>query len=81
MSDFEISDKLLVAVYGLCHPKWSENVIRLTIRKEHDRNKDPGKDIEGKYPARSHDYMPPETEFANSYEDAHLDVETRSKCK
>ena len=38
-----------------------------------------GRNIEGKYPARSHDCMPPETEFANSFEDAQLDVERREQ--
>ena len=31
------------------------------------------------YPARSHDCMPDETEFANSQEDAQLDLERREK--
>ena len=44
-----------------------------------DREKGPGKAIEGKYPPRSHDCMPPETEFANSFEDAQVDVERREK--
>ena len=44
-----------------------------------DREKGPGKAIEGKYPPRSHDCMPPETEFANSFEDAQIDVERREK--
>ena len=44
-----------------------------------DRTHGPGEDVEGKYPARSHDCMPPETEFANSFEDAQLDVERREK--
>ena len=44
-----------------------------------DRTNGPGVDIIGKYPARSHEDMPPETEFANSFEDAQLDVERREK--
>ena len=31
------------------------------------------------YPPRSHDYMPNEAEFANTFEDAQLDVERREK--
>ena len=31
------------------------------------------------YPPRSHDCMPPETEFANSFEEAQEDVERREK--
>ena len=46
-----------------------------------DRTHGPGEDIEGKYPARSDDCMPPETEFANSFEDAQLDVERREKMR
>ena len=44
-----------------------------------DRTRGPGKDLEGKYPPRSHESMPCETEFANSFEDAQLDVERREK--
>ena len=44
-----------------------------------DRTHGPGKDVDGKYPARSHEDMPCETEFANSFEDAQLDVERREK--
>ena len=35
--------------------------------------------VKGKYPPRSHEDMPCETEFANSVEDAQLDVERREK--
>ena len=44
-----------------------------------DRTHGPGKDVKGKYPPRSHEDMPCETEFANSFEDAQLDVERREK--
>ena len=44
-----------------------------------DRTHGPAKDVEGKYPPRSHECMPCETEFANSFEDAQLDVERREK--
>lgn len=56
---------------GKCH-------ILMTFSIE-DRKKGPGVDIEGKYPPRSHDCMPPETEFANSFVDAQEDVERREK--
>ena len=36
-----------------------------------------GKDVEGKHRPRSHEDMPCETEFANSFDDAKLDVERR----
>mgnify|MGYP001156942967 CR=1 FL=1 len=39
-----------------------------------DRTQEPAKDVEGKYP-RIHECMPCETELANSFEDAQLDVE------
>ena len=69
-----ISDEILIASYDACHPKWSRKEIRCAIRTEHGR-----KVIEGKYPPRSHDCMPPETEFANAFEDAQIDVERREK--
>ena len=56
---------------GKCH-------ILMTFSIE-DRKKGPGVDIEGKYPPRSHDCMPPEIEFANSFVDAQEDVERRKK--
>ena len=44
-----------------------------------DRINGPGKNVKGKYPPRSHESMPCETEFANSFQDAQLDVERREK--
>ena len=38
-----------------------------------------GERVDGPYPPRSHDCMPCETEFANTFEDAQLDVERREK--
>ena len=38
-----------------------------------------GEDVDGPYPAQSHDCMPHETEFANCFEDAQIDVERREK--
>ena len=37
VTNMEISDKVLIAAYGLCHPEWSRSMIRLAIRKEHDK--------------------------------------------
>ena len=34
---------------------------------------------ENGYPPRSHDCMPAETEFANAFEEAQLDVERRER--
>ena len=39
----------------------------------------PGKDVKGKYAPRSHESNPCETEFANSFEEAQLDVERREQ--
>ena len=44
-----------------------------------DRTQGPGKDVKGKYAPRSHESNPYETEFANSFQDAQLDVERREK--
>ena len=55
------------------------HLINISICEHEDRINGPGKDVEGKYPARSHEDMPCETEFANSFEDAQLDVERREK--
>ena len=54
-------------------------LINMNALKYEDRLHGPGKDVEGKYPPRSHEDMPCETEFANSVEDAQLDVERREK--
>ena len=40
MINQEVSDKILIAAYGLCHPNWSRAVIRSAIRKDHGRKVD-----------------------------------------
>ena len=37
MTSESVSDKTLIAAYGLCHPGWSRTVIRSAIRREHMR--------------------------------------------
>ena len=59
---------------------WVPQCFHLTFNfTSKDRSNGPGVDVIGKYPARSHEDMPPETEFANSFEDAQLNVERREK--
>ena len=33
----KVSDRVLIAAYGLCHPSWSRSIIRTQIKKEHGR--------------------------------------------
>ena len=33
----DVLDKTLIAAYALAHPSWTADVIRTSIRKEHDR--------------------------------------------
>ena len=49
----------------------------LKLLQIEDRTQGPGKDVKGKYAPRSHESNPCETEFANSFQDAQLDVERR----
>jgi len=37
ITNMKIPDKVLIAAYGLCHPEWSRSMIRIAMRKEHDK--------------------------------------------